>query len=78
MREKELCFVISFDTTTQALSLEDAAKSEGISGRLIPLPTQISAGCGLAWKMPLQEKESMLHLMTVHKLEYQQCYELMI
>ena len=29
----------------------------GIPGRLIPLPREISAGCGLAWRMRLEEWE---------------------
>lgn len=29
----------------------------GIPGRLIPLPREISAGCGLAWRMRPEEWE---------------------
>ena len=29
----------------------------GIFGRLIPLPSEISAGCGLSWKTKPEEKE---------------------
>ena len=32
----------------------------GIFGRLIPLPSEISAGCGLSWKTKPEEKEKML------------------
>ena len=31
--------------------------AEKVPGRLIPLPREISAGCGLAWKMPEEDYE---------------------
>ena len=78
MRPKELCFIVAFHTTTEALALEDAARAAGVSGRLIPIPTQITAGCGLAWRMPMSEKESMLRLLSECRLRYEDVYELTI
>lgn len=51
MREKTEKFVITFHTTTEAIAFEKNCKSQGIPGRLIPVPRQISSGCGLAWAM---------------------------
>ena len=34
----------------QAAQVEDIRAARGIPGRIIPLPSRISAGCGLAWK----------------------------
>lgn len=51
MREKKLYVVITFQTTYQAMAMEAYGKEHGIKGRLIPVPTAISAGCGLAWRM---------------------------
>lgn len=36
MRPKELCFLVAFHTTTEALALEEAARSADVPGRLIP------------------------------------------
>ena len=33
----------------------------GVPGRLIPLPREISAGCGLAWRMLPEEFEQWQH-----------------
>jgi len=41
--------VMAFDSTHEAIAFEAAAQALGASGRLIPLPQAISAGCGLAW-----------------------------
>ena len=49
-RERHTQLVISFKNTTAAMEMESRAKSENIYGRIIPLPSKISAGCGLAWK----------------------------
>lgn len=69
MRPKELCFLVAFHTTTEALALEEAARSADVPGRLIPIPTQITAGCGLAWRMPIYQKEKMKSLLDKMRLE---------
>ena len=51
MRRKYLQLVVTFATTTAAMEMEQRAEKAEISGRLIPLPSEISAGCGLAWKL---------------------------
>ena len=50
MRQKELTQIITFKTTTAAMAMEDYCKAQGLPGRIIPLPQEISAGCGLCWK----------------------------
>jgi hypothetical protein len=51
LREKKLYYVITFGKTTDAMQMEKICSEKNINGRLIPLPTQISASCGLAWRM---------------------------
>ena len=52
MRTKQNYQILTFHTTTAAMAMEDYCHAQGIAGRLIPLPQEISAGCGLAWRMP--------------------------
>lgn len=52
MREKQLKLVVTFHTTAAAMALEKAFGKAGIPGRLIPVPREISAGCGMAWCAP--------------------------
>ena len=55
MRPKKLTQIITFKTTTAAMAMEDYCHEHGIPGRMIPLPQEISAGCGLAWRMRPEE-----------------------
>ena len=59
MRAKELRCVITFPTTTAAMAMERAAKHQGLSGRLIPVPRSITAGCGLCWAAPMEAREAL-------------------
>ena len=49
MRKKERKLVIAFHTTADAMAFESACKRESLPGRLIPVPREITAGCGMAW-----------------------------
>ena len=44
MRRKRQYIVLSFASTARAMGWEK-------EGRLIPLPSEITAGCGLGWRM---------------------------
>ena len=51
MRVKVDSLVITFPTTAAAMACEELCGKKGLPGRMIPVPGQISAGCGLAWKV---------------------------
>ena len=57
MRKKELKIVVTFHTTADAMAMEKICKEKGIPGRLIPVPRILSAGGGLAWAAPPEDKE---------------------
>ena len=52
MREKKPALVVTFDTTAAAMEAERCCQERGLPGRIIPVPREITAGCGLAWKAP--------------------------
>ena len=52
MRTKKLRLIISFHTTVAAMAMEEWCLEHGIPGRLIPIPREITAGCGMAWSAP--------------------------
>ena len=52
LRKPQLRLVITFHTTAEALKTEKLAREQGLEGRLIPVPREITAGCGLSWKAP--------------------------
>lgn len=70
MIEKKECLIISFDKTTDAIALEEYCLRNKISGRLIPLPKEISAGCGLAWKCEIAQKDEMEKVMKNVNIVY--------
>lgn len=46
---------MAFESTASALAFASAAEAAGLSGRLIPVPRSLSAGCGIAWRdLPAQ------------------------
>lgn len=51
MREKKNYRVFTFQTTTDAMTMEKMCVRNRIPGRIIPVPREISAACGLAWRM---------------------------
>ena len=56
MLRKTLSLIITFDATVQAMAAESCLQALGLPGRLIPVPREITAGCGLAWDLITGEK----------------------
>ena len=46
--------------TEQARTAEARVTPRGLPGRLFPIPAQVSAGCGLAWKAETSEEQVLL------------------
>ena len=60
MRKKEPKTVVTFASTSDAMAMEAAAREHGIPGRIIPVPSEISAGCGLSWSAPAEQRDELL------------------
>ena len=58
MLQKELCLVVTFEATAAAMAAEKYCLEKGVPGRLIPVPREITAGCGLAWKAEVGQEEA--------------------
>ena len=78
MIEKKLSLVISFNKTTDAMSVEDYCLKNGVGGRLIPLPKEISAGCGLAWKCEFDKKDEITKVLEALNIKCDKMVELVI
>ncbi|MDO5299592.1 MAG: DUF3343 domain-containing protein [Clostridia bacterium] len=63
--------IVAFGTTTMALMMEHMCRAEGMPGRLIPLPREIDAGCGMAWMAEPEEEEALLQFMTRRQIRYE-------
>lgn len=53
-------YLLTFFSTSGAMAVEKYCKQNGIAGRLLPVPREISASCGLAWAVPIDQKEELL------------------
>lgn len=64
LRKKKDWAVVAFHTTADAFHLEAAARAQGFAGRLIPVPREITAGCGLAWRDEPAREEALRALLA--------------
>lgn len=59
-RVRRPALVLTFPTTAAAMACEELCGRAGLPGRMIPVPGQISAGCGLAWKAAPQDQNALV------------------
>lgn len=76
MRPKELRIIVTFETTTAAMAFEGEAKKRQVQGRLIPVPREITAGCGLSFSAPVEEKARIQNM--TQEVQYHEIHELVI
>ncbi|MBR5641687.1 MAG: DUF3343 domain-containing protein [Firmicutes bacterium] len=75
MREKKLRLIITFHTTTAAMAFESYCLAAGLPGRLIPVPTQITAGCGMAWMADPADRDVLEEAIKKDALNVDALYE---
>ena len=72
MRQKKPTLIITFATTTQAMAMEKFCAENGLPGRIIPVPREITAGCGLSWKAKPEEQQLLTDKLTEVGMVWQQ------
>ena len=78
MIKKHEKLVITFFTTTAAMAMERVCKEENAEGRIIPVPSTISADCGLAWCANPASEAALTELMVRHRITPQGIYRCMV
>lgn len=78
MRQKTMKLVITFHTTTEAMAMERLCGETNTPGRLIPVPRAITAGCGMAWCVPVAERSALEQLAAERALRTSGWYELLV
>ena len=78
MRTRQTYVVLSFRTTLEAMEWERQCLSADIPGRLIPLPREISAGCGLAWSAPPDARAAVEQAVAALNAAVDGYYELLL
>ena len=78
MREKKLWLIITFHTTTAAMAMEKLCAESSLEGRLIPVPREITAGCGMSWRAPVESRAKLVHAAEQAGLAIDGVYEIVI
>ena len=78
MREKRFCVIMTFPSTTDAMGMEQYCREHDVPGRLIPVPTVISAGCGLCWSAPAQQRQAVEPAGTAAGIRVEGVYEMLL
>ena len=63
--------VVTFHSTADAMAVQAVAAGGGLPGRVIPVPSEISAGCGLAWSVPVEQREALEQALAQRRLAYE-------
>ena len=74
-RDRENRCFMTFPNTTEAMKMEEACHGAGLLGRRVPLPVEITAGCGLAWMAERSWREEMEKLAVLNGVTYEAVYE---
>ena len=77
-RVKKLYHVITFHTTTHAMAYEKKCMEENIPGRIIPVPREITAGCGLAWRILSTDYTQYQEKITALQMPFEADVELLL
>lgn len=78
MLKKKDALIITFATTTQAMAMEKFCQENGLPGRLIPVPREITAGCGLSWKAQPEEQERLVTALRDAWMKWAECHVIKI
>ena len=74
MRQKKPTLIITFATTTQAMAMEKFCAEQGLPGRIIPVPREITAGCGLSWKADPAHREQLEAALKDSDMKWQEMH----
>lgn len=75
-RQKKPALILSFEKTTDAMAAEKYCMENGLPGRLIPVPREITAGCGLSWKAAPEDEDILISALTKAGLAWSGLYHL--
>lgn len=76
MRKKELKLIVTFHTTADAMAMEKVCRANEVPGRLIPVPREISAGCGLAWCALPDQRDGIVKVMGENGIRQEELHEI--
>ncbi len=70
--------IITFKNTASAMGMERLSKEGELSGKLIAIPEELDAGCGLSRQGEVGEREKIIKAMEENDIAYDGIYEMEI
>lgn len=71
MSQKQYVYA-TFNNTLDAMAAEKLFKEQAIPGRLVIIPRELSAGCGMAWRSQPDQKQRLVQVAQDHDLDLKQ------
>lgn len=69
MKVKKAYFLVTFQTTNDAMNLEKVTKKSNLSVKLIPAPRSMTPGCGMALRCEVLDREKVESLIKEYDIE---------
>ncbi len=66
----------TFDTTHMALFFEKSCRASGLNVKIIPVPRQLSASCGLACSYPCGDEANVKAIVSDREIEVAEYHKL--
>lgn len=76
MLKKELKLIITFYTSSAAMATEKMCKDNGISGKLISAPRNLSSDCGISYATDVENREKIETLLKEKKIEFEKMVDI--
>ena len=76
MLQKTRSLILTFSKTVDAMAAESYLLGHGLPGWMIPVPREITAGCGLAWKAPPEAEAAICAALEAGKIPHSGVYVL--
>lgn len=78
MKQQSWKFLVTFHNTVGAMEMEAYCMEHGLPGRLIPVPREISAGCGMAWCADMDRQDALKEVLDILKEQVEDTYRLLL
>ena len=77
MLEKQKRIIVTYFNSSEAIATEKICNSHGLSGgRIITTPRQLTADCGMAFSIGMENKDKLVELLKSEKIKYDKIVEL--
>ncbi len=78
MIESKKVLVITFSMSDDVISMDRFYKSQNIDGKVIHIPSSLTAGCGRAYQVDIKYKDYMKKILKENGIFFEGIYEIKI